>query len=208
MTTTYAATSAIRGKSALKSPIGHHSVLVTAILECDMAKEDWGTGKHKNNPCPNPVIRSEQIEFVWRHSRLGYTQAWIGENMPTDLGGRCTQSTVSKLMKEGRQLHAPPAAEDERILALQRNQEQYQALALVLEGGLEPDVLVKVISAMDRIERTRHDLLGIKAPKRIDLTTHEVDNTDIELNEIINEAKTKRAKREAEIHGDGPMDPR
>lgn len=150
---------------------------------------------------PDPVQRSEDINFVWKHTRRGKSQAWIAGQLG------CSQPTVSRLLKEGRLLHAPPGVEEERIVALARNQELYQLVMDEIEGGVDSSTLAKLVAVADSLEKSRRKLLGIDAPRRVDLTTHEVDPADVELAEIIREQQARRADEEGKIRGHRTMDP-
>jgi len=66
------------------------------------------------------------------------------------------------------------------------------------------DRLVRIEDARGRNGDRRAKLLGLNAPTRVDAIVHEVTQQDLELQELLREAKAKVAAQEQVIHGDTP----
>jgi hypothetical protein len=67
------------------------------------------------------------------------------------------------------------------------------------------DRLVRIEEARGRNSDRRARLLGLNAPTRVDAIVHEVTQQDLELQELLREAKAKVAAQEQAIHG-GTLD--
>jgi hypothetical protein len=65
------------------------------------------------------------------------------------------------------------------------------------------DRLIKVEEARVRNGEALRRILGLDMPVKVDATVHEVDQSDIELSELIREAKAKNAATESRIKGTG-----
>ncbi|HEY0578111.1 MAG TPA: hypothetical protein VGD73_28755 [Pseudonocardia sp.] len=135
------------------------------------------------DPYPNPAVRAEKINKAWELVRRGKSQAYIAE----ELG--CSQATVSKLLKEGKQAQAPPGLEEERIIELQRNEELTCLVSERLESGEDFATCVELLRKLAREKRT---LLGLDAPKRLNLTTTpEPTARELELARLVRELQEK-----------------
>lgn len=77
------------------------------------------------------------------------------------------------------------------------------------EGGddereplLDDGPILQAISTLLRIQERRARLLGLDAPARVDATVHEVTQVDLQVQELIREAKARQAVEVEQMRGE------
>jgi hypothetical protein len=163
----------------------------------------------------NSEQRAEQAARAYEMRLQGQRLAAIGREL-----GIAT-STVHKLLAEHVAARVDPLADAYRAMELDRLDDltvrAYAVLTarhVVVQHGkviLDPDsgepMLddAPVLNAIDRLVRlseSRRKLLGLDAPLKADVTVTPVDPADIELAQIISEARAKAAVEEAALKGE------
>lgn len=69
----------------------------------------------------------------------------------------------------------------------------------ILKDEDDPDVRLKAMDRMLKIGERRSKLLGLDAPQRVDATVTETTQADLELDEMVREAKARNALKEQEL---------
>ncbi|WP_367324812.1 hypothetical protein [Streptomyces sp. HUAS ZL42] len=105
-------------------------------------------------------------------------------------------STVYARVEDAIALEVNPKAEQLRAIECQRLDTYLEKLKPRIDKGDD-----KAIGVAIRISERRSKLLGLDMPQRIEATveTHELTQQDIELQQLISEAKAKNAAVEAAL---------
>lgn len=148
-------------------------------------------GQPINHPHPDPVERAEQINQIWEYKRAGRSYKWIGETMGM------SSSTAHKLFKEGLMMQAPPAAEEERILAVQQMEVLFEIGMDQIKLILDPLDKIKALVHLDKLVKSRRELLGLDAAIKFQGMIHEVTQQDLEIQGMIDMFKSQEAERAA-----------
>lgn len=93
-----------------------------------------------------------------------------------------------------------PLADEVRKVELDRLDTWLARLEERLDAGEDP---VRVVPVAIKVAERRARMLGTDAPERADVTVHEVTQQDIELMELLAEARASQAVDEAGIRGAG-----
>lgn len=91
-----------------------------------------------------------------------------------------------------------PLADEVRLLELDRLDGWLGRLEDQLDNGEAPE---RVVPVLLKVQERRARLLGLDAPERVDATVHEVTAQDVELAEMLAEAKAKAAVDEQRLRG-------
>ncbi len=161
---------------------------------------------------PNAALMADQQTRCLNLRRDGKTIRQIAEI--TGLAKSTVQDRIDVAIKE----LVVPAAEEVRKMELDRldllidkamdvltaNHIVVQFGKIVLDGSKpddgEPDLrepvrdhgpVLQAIATLQRLSESRRKLLGTDAPQKVDATVHEVDQSDLELAQIIREAEAK-----------------
>jgi len=149
-------------------------------------------GQSINHPNPDPVERAEQIRLVWEMRRDGATFPLIAEKL------NCSTSTAHKLFKEGLRMNAPPGAEEERILAVQQLDELYHQGIEALRQIIDPVDKLKALVVLDRLLKSRRELLGLDAPTKFQGHVAALTEHDLEIREMIQAFQMQAEQQERE----------
>jgi hypothetical protein len=159
---------------------------------CVLCKEE-GADTSIHSTRINIPERLDKINKVWEYRRAGKTFDWIAEEM------EFCQKTARNLFKEGLQLQAPPGAEEERILAVQQNEEQYAQAADLYNDTTDVTERVRILSVMDKLLKSRRELLGIDAPTKFQQVPGNggLTQRELELAKIVKDLKEKHDRDQA-----------
>ncbi len=139
---------------------------------------------------PNPAKIAQQQEEIYQLRLQGLTVRQIA----TQIG--MPRSTVQNRLDSEITGRVLPVADEVRLLEVDRLDAWLARLENRLEQGEDP---VRVVPVLLKVQERRARLLGLDAPERADVTVHQVDAEDIELRELIDEARAKQAAEEAEL---------
>jgi len=160
------------------------------MAEEELDYEKWGGDKHPNDPNPNPVVWQEKLLTAWKLAGEGKNQIEIAKAMG------CAQSSVSKYLKQARELFTPIDAVTEQQLWLRRWDELYSKVMAKLEIADGDDE--KLIELARKLNRDRAWFTGTNAAKKLDITHKTEEDLDAELQEMIREVQAKNARKEQE----------
>jgi len=133
------------------------------------------------NSNPDPQERLRQINRVWelRENHVPFRE--IAE----ELG--CSVSTAHKLFKEGLQYNAPPGAEEERILTARQTDEALTRAWRLFERTNDPEVHIKILTAVARLLKEKRSLLGLDAAKKFQVVTTTSSALDQDIAQLLKE---------------------
>lgn len=131
-------------------------------------------------------LRVQGLTFKQIAERLG-----IGGDTALKDVRSVIQQEVSAAVDELRQV------EDMRLNAVIA-----QAVKVLQEQQDDPELVLKALDRIMRAGKHRRDLWGLDVPPRLDVTVHQLSDTDRELYELINEAKARNAVTEQRLAGD------
>lgn len=153
----------------------------------------WADGTPMNHPRPPQHERVERINLVWKYRREHKTFPWISETMGISV------STAHKYFKEGYRMKAPPGAEEDRVLAIEHLDEMLADAKEAYNELVEPLEKLKALEVMNKLLKSKRDLLGLDAPTKFQGVVHNVDAQELELAQMIERMKAQDAERAAEL---------
>lgn len=151
-------------------------------------------GQHPNDPNPDPIERSEDMQRVWELRRNRHTFAEIAKIM------RMSPSTVHKLFKEGLKLQMPQAAEEDRLLAIQQIDEMLSQARDVFDAALDNTEKLKALMLQDRLLKSKRELMGLDAAVKFQGTVTHQTQLDQEVQELARQLQEEQ-RQEAGING-------
>lgn len=144
------------------------------------------------NSLPNPArIADEQVKIL-DLKRTGMTIRAIGDLL------KMPKSTVQERLDAAIAELVLPAADEVRKLDLERLDSWLKRLEDRLDQGEDP---VRVVPIQLKVLERRAKLTGADAPVLVDATFTETTQQDIELQEMLAEAKAAQSVDEARIRG-------
>jgi methylphosphotriester-DNA--protein-cysteine methyltransferase len=152
-------------------------------------------GQHPNHPHPDMVERSEQMREVWDRRRENETFTEIAEAMGI------SRSTAHKLFKEGLKLQMPQAAEEERLLQIQQQEELIAEAFRTLKRITDPVDRLKALLAINTLYKSRRDLMGLDAPTKFQGTMTHTTPVDQELQTLAEEL-ARAQEEEARLYNE------
>lgn len=139
---------------------------------------------------PNPAPIEDRKTRVYELAVNGMSLRKIGRELGISF------QRAHQLMHEAL-AEIPPAERDaQRRLATDRLDDLLVKVQDEIDAGGD---LAKLAPVVLQIESRRARLLGLDAPTQVQATVHEVDKVDVELAEIVREAKAQAAAQEQEI---------
>lgn len=119
-----------------------------------------------------------------------------------------TRSTVQGWLDDAmRDIRVPPDEVDKaRSRVVARLDAAAQVATEMMHEWAGSEMGLKAIDRLVRVEDRRAKLLGLDVPVRHDITLHERTQADIELEEMINEARAKTALAEAQVIAEASAD--
>ncbi len=149
-------------------------------------------GKSPNHPIADPVERSEWIEKVWAMKRNNETYDTISE----ELG--ISRATAYKYFKEGLLMHAPPGAEEERIMLVQQLEQLLYVAQKIMDGTNDDETKLKAMDRVMKLYKVKRDLLGLDADKKFKVKHEHTTPMDEEIEELMGEFDQQLGKRDTE----------
>ena len=122
-------------------------------------------------------------------------KGWTIRNIAKEL--ECSVGSVHGWLQNAMNERIAEAGEDLRKLELDRLDSYLQKVECALD---QPDAdLPKLLGTALRVGERRAKLLGLDAPERIDASVTQIGKDDVELMELLNEAKARQAREEDEL---------
>ncbi len=148
-------------------------------------------GRNQSSRANSAKVAEEQAE-CYRLKLKGQSVRQIAR--ATSLGVGTVQNRLSAHIAD----LVLPLAEEVRKVELDRLDSWLARLEERLDAGEDP---VRVVPVAIKVAERRARMLGTDAPERADVTVHEVTPQDVELMELISEARASQAVDEAGIRG-------
>ncbi len=136
----------------------------------------------------NRAIETVQQTRAFHMKLDGYTHAQIAAELGISKG------TVANRLAAAQAEYVTPALEEWRTLECQRLDSYLLSLHSQIRSGSIPAIQTAL-----RIAERRAKLLGLDAPVQVEATVTQTTQEDLELAQIIREAKAKNATEEARL---------
>lgn len=143
--------------------------------------------------------RAEQAEEQIRAFEMRVAGCTI-RDIAKDL--ECSVGKAHRLIEKEIEARKWPVVSAWREVELTRLEAMHQALWGMLPDLAKSGQLAGILAVMDRIHKIgdrRSKLLGLDAPVKVDATVHEVTQQDLELDELLREAKAQAAAAEQAV---------
>lgn len=160
--------------------------------------DKWPDGKARNHPRPNEADLVEKMELIWdlrREERLTFRQ--IGEKLNISHGN--ARKWFGEAVK--RKLQATPDEMAERVLAIQQIEEEEAATWDLFQGAFDENVKLKALTHLDKLRKSKRELLGLDAAQKFDLRHTQESEQDTEIRDLIAEFERRKAEHEAATRG-------
>lgn len=141
-------------------------------------------GRAQYNHAPQFSKRVQALEM--RAKAATYREIAMALGVSLDTAHRWVNEEMKKVIT--------PPSEHLVKLELMRYDRMMKRLEEELENGGDP---VRVIPAMMRVSKGRRELLGMDAAVKVDATVYESTQEDLQLQELLREAKAYAATHEA-----------
>lgn len=156
------------------------------------------------DPFDDVELIAKQTRLALRLRREGHDYYEISRALTKFSGREVPIKLVRYRIREHWKQVEREACEEHLQWELDRLDDLQRRVSRILKDEVDEELTLKAIDRALKIADRRAKLLGLDAPQRVDATVTETTQQDLELQEMVREAKARTARQEQQLRGGRP----